>query len=248
MCQCRFCYRRHSMSSFRFVKIILQLAILLTSVSRLNAATILWTFSNGDGTYDVAGSGTPVNFTPGVFNVGNTNGTIASLFNTSSASITYTPRSGTFNIGNAVLSGTFDASTSTYYTVTLTPAAGFAIRVSDFDFGVRSITNGASGYVLRSSIDNYASDILPTVGSITPTTASAWSYKNNTFPAVTATSSSPVTLRLYMFGAIGNNAGTVNTRIDDVSIVATAVAIPEPSYVFAVICLSGLLLANRRRS
>jgi hypothetical protein len=236
------------MSSFCFVKIILQFVILLTFVGRMSAATILWSFSNADGGYDVAGSGTPVNFTPGIFDVGNTNGTIASLFNTSSASITYTPRSGTYNIGNAVLSGTFDATSTTYYTVTLTPAPGFAIRVSDFDFGVRSVTNGASSYALRSSIDDYQTDILPSVGSITPTTASAWAYKNNTFSSVTATSSTPVTLRLYMFGAIGNNAGTVNTRIDDVSIVATAVAIPEPSGVLAVICLGGLLLADRRRS
>ena len=213
----------------------------------MRAATILWTFGNGDGNYDAAGSGTPVNFTPGVFDVGNTNGTIAVLFNTSSASITYTPRSGTYNIGNAVLSGTFDATATTYYTVTLTPAPGFAIRVSDFDFGVRSVTNGASSYTLRSSIDNYQTDILPSVGSITPTTLSAWAYKNNTFSPITATDSTPVTLRLYMFGAIGNNAGTVNTRIDDVSIVATAVAIPEPSCVFTVICLGGFFLANRRR-
>lgn len=238
------------MSSFRFVKIkiILQLAILFTFVGRTNAATILWSFSNGDGNYDVAGSGTPVNFTPGIFDVGNTNGTIASLFSTSSASITYTPRSGTFNIGNAVLTGTFEATTSTYYTVTLTPAPGFAVRVSDFDFGVRSVTNGASSYALRSSIDNYASDILPSVGSITPTTASAWAYKNNSFPAITAADSSPVTLRLYMFGAIGNNAGTVNTRIDDVSIVATAVAIPEPSVVCSLMSLAVVALTLRRRS
>jgi len=170
-----------------------------------------------------ATSGSLVNFSIGSFSVLNTVGTLTTNPNNASASTGYAGASGGFNYDNAAPNGAFNATSSGYYSVTITPNAGFRVVLNDFDFGAMSVTTtGPVSYALRSSIDSFAADI--TSGSFTAN--STWALKNNSFTAVTGALSTAVTLRLYTYGGSGVVSGTSNINIDDV---ALSVTVPEAS-------------------
>ncbi len=168
-------------------------------------------------------AGTPVDFSIGVFSSANKVGSLGSNPNGNSPVSNQTGASGGFHYDNAAPAGAFSIGSSGYYSVTVTPSPGFAVRILDLDFGALSVagTTGPVSYALRSSIDSFATDIT----SGTFTTDSTWALKNNTFTAVTGAGGSPVTLRLYTYGNTTVSSGVANIWLDDVAL--TVAAVPE---------------------
>lgn len=190
----------------------------LTSITSSNivitVAPVLWNFGTTSGSSAVT-SGASANVTISNISQGNNNGT-TSLLDNGSTSSGYTNASGNYNAGAAARTGAINtgASGSAYFEFTLTPAIGYTVTVADFNFGTRSTSTGPQAYSLRSSLDNYATDIV--TGTINNN--SAWNLKLN--PTVNAKSnpSSSITFRLFGYSGTGSpSANTANWRIDDIT-------------------------------
>ncbi|RZL14135.1 MAG: hypothetical protein EOO62_06265, partial [Hymenobacter sp.] len=143
--------------------------------------------------------------------------------------------------GSDTFSGTINL--GEYYTVTLTPQAGFVLSLSSISFTLQRTTTGIRQYAVRSSADNYAAN-LP--ASISPTNANLSVVAGNTFQVIDASTSSiaytgstatlggagytnvsdPITFRFYGFNA---EASGGNFSIDDVKITGTATALNAPT-------------------
>lgn len=225
------------------VRLGLLAALLAASSAVAQTVTLGWNFSDDNAIVD---TGTPINFSLTALSIGNTFGTVTDSVTSVSVSSGYTGASGTFNIGNAVALGAFNAATSAYYELTFTPSAGFAIQLVDFDFGTRSTATGPQVYTLATSADAFGSAV--TTGAIANN--SVWSFKDNTFVSVTGSVDTALTVRLYTSGGAGSPAsGTINSRLDDLSIQVAAVAIPEPSTYAALLGAATLgLVVWRRRA
>ena len=222
---------------------------LLASGSYAATSSLYWNFTDNNGVFD---TGTASDFTIGAFAPGNSKGTLTAQgtpvsanmpFNNSSASSGYTGASGTGNMGNAVKIGAYSSATSSYFSITVTPTAGFQISLDDFDFGARSTGTGATTFALYSSADSFTAAVF--TGSIA--TTGTWALKNNTFTSYTFTTATE--FRLYTFGGAGAPAdGTVNTRVDDVTINFSSTAVPEPhEYGIALAGLLAVVVILRRR-
>lgn len=126
---------------------------------------------------------------------------------------------------------------ASYYTFTLTPAApttltGFSLSAARFDS--QGINDGPTRFTLRSSLNNFTTDL----GGGTLTAA----FTSYSVPFATGTvAAAPVEFRLYGFAA-GSDAGLF--QVDNVTIV------PEPATTTALLAgAAGLsVLAVRRRT
>jgi hypothetical protein len=150
---------------------------------------------------------------------GNNNGATTLITNTS-ASSTYTGASGTYNAGAAARVGALStaASGSAYFQFTITPNVGNAVSITGINFGSRSTSTGPLAYAIRSSIDNYATNI--STGTLTNT--SAWALKLNSVN-ISAAIGTAVTFRIYGYNGTGSNiANTANWRIDDISVLGSS--------------------------
>jgi hypothetical protein len=128
-----------------------------------------------------------------------------------------------------------------YYSVTLTPQAGFVLSFSTITFTLQRTGTGVRQYVVRSSADNYTAN-LP--ASIAPANANLGVVSGTIFqvtdPTITAQPgstvtlggtgytnvSSPITFRFYGFNA---EAASGTFSIDDVKITGTATATNAPT-------------------
>lgn len=150
---------------------------------------------------------------------GNNNG-ITTLITNASASSTYTGTSGTFNAGAAARIGALKTSTSgsAYFQFTITPNSGNAISVTGINFGSRSTSTGPKAFAIRSSMDNYTTNIA--TGTLTNT--SAWALKLNSVN-ISAAIGTAITFRIYGYNGTGSNiANTANWRIDDISVLGSS--------------------------
>jgi hypothetical protein len=174
----------------------------------ITVSPVTWNFTTA-----APSSGTPVaNLTVSNMTVVNSNGSPAMISATSPSS-GYTGASGANNAGASTVNGaSLSVSGSSYFQFTLTPAAGYYVALDELSFGTRSTGTGPTTYALRSSKDNYASNIA--TGSIA--TNSTWSLKTNSFSAVYSATGTAITYRLYGYGGSGAQSGTVVWRIDDV--------------------------------
>lgn len=204
--------------------IVLGVALAMAfGTAETQAQTVIgWNFGVGTANANYS-SGTPNNFTVGSFGIGNPNGTVSSPINTTSASTTsgYSGASGSDNIGNAVYTNALNtaSSSSSYYSVTFTPATGYTLQLTAFNFGMRSTSTGPKSYALYSSVDNYTTAIF--TGSVANN--STWVFETNPSLTLNGNPGSAVTLRLYTYGGSGNaSAGTENNRMDDVAITVAA--------------------------
>lgn len=180
------------------------------------AVIIGWNFSDTNATFD---TGTPANFSVGNISIANSFGTVATPITTVSASSGYTGSSGTGNIGQAVNNAAFSTASSPYFTMTFTPDANFALQITDFDFGMRSTGTGATAFALYSSVDNFGAAIFTGAN----TANSTWTLKDNTPFTLNGLANTAVTLRLYVYGGASNaGSGTINTKLDDISITLSA--------------------------
>jgi hypothetical protein len=191
------------------------------------------------------------NITAGAIAQGNNNGT-TTLLVSGSVSSGYTTASGltasgTFNAGAAAFTGALNPATSTYFTLTLTPAAGFAVNLTGIDFGSRSTSTGAQLISVLTSVDNFT----VAAGSAPIANNSTWVAINPAITPVLGAVDAPLVIRIYgSAGAGAPTAGTANWRIDDLTVNATAVsaAIPEPTtLVFLSIGVIGFVARRRKK-
>ena len=173
-----------------------------------------WNFTDPDGNP----SAVPTNITPSALTAAN-GGTLT--LSSTSASAGYAGVSGGNNAALTARTGTFSATTSTYFEVTLTADPGFAVQIANVTVGTRSTGTGPLTLALYSSANNYTSAL----GTTTVASNSTWTLATlaaSTAPALTLPA---VTLRLYGYDGVGS-AGAGNWRIDDLAINATAVPAP----------------------
>ncbi len=194
--------------------------LILTSFAGLKGwgqTTFTWNFGTSAGVASPS-SGSLANLTVGDVSIGNSLGSVATWLTTTSPSSGYTGSSAQFNAGNAAKTGVLvtGASGSAYFEFTLTPAATYSISLSSISFGTRSTGTAPQAYTLRSSADSYATDIA--TGTIANT--STWALKTNSGLTFSGSSGSAITFRLYGYNGAGSpGSGTINWRIDDLSII-----------------------------
>lgn len=187
------------------------LIILITTV--IQAQTIGWNFTGG-----AAASTTTANIAVTDLTSGNNFGT-TQLINATSASSGYTGVSGGNNAGAAARIGALNtgSSGSAYFEFTLTPSSGYNFTISAISFGTRRTGTGPQAYTIRSSADNYTSDIVQ--GNIVEN--STWVLKSHS--GLTFTSNVATTFRVYGYNGAGSaGMNTANWRIDDISLSVTA--------------------------
>lgn len=148
---------------------------------------------------------------------GNNNGT-TTLITSSSASSGYTGASGGNNAGAAAKAGSLDtnANGSAYFEFTITPNQGYKVELTNISFGNRSTGTGPLAYTLRSSIDNYTTDIF--TGTLLNN--GNWALtSNSTTINVLVDLGQSVTFRIYGYNGTGSpGTNTTNWRIDDLKL------------------------------
>jgi hypothetical protein len=172
-------------------------------------------------------SGSNANVTVGTWTQGNVNGAVT-MIGTASASSGYTGASGTSNFGTAARTGALvtGSSGSAYFEITLTPASGFSITLTEFSIGSRSTGTGPLAYAIRTSTDSYGSD----VATGTLTSSSTWILRSNTGLSASSVSGSPITFRIYGYNGTGSaSINTANWRVDDIRLTVTVnSSVPTP--------------------
>ena len=125
----------------------------------------------------------------------------------------YSNSSGGYNIGAATINGTL-SSNSTYFEFTLTPATNYSSQLYGLQFGSRSTTTGPINYAIKSSLDNYTTNI-----------ASGSLINNSTWapiaPTITSTQSgmgTAITYRIYGYNGTGANSNIAVWRLDDLQV------------------------------
>lgn len=194
------------------------------------AQTIGWNFNANS----ASPSTTTQNISASDLGRNNNNGTTA-LLTTTSASSGYTGASGSYNAGAAARIGALNtaANGSVYFEFTLTPASGYSFNLTGISFGTRSTNTGPQAYTIRSSTDNFTTDIVTGVLS----NDGLWTLKSHT--AIAFNASSAITFRIYGYYGTGSpGAGTANWRIDDLILTVNA-SVPTN-----ISSLSALSLSN----
>lgn len=172
-----------------------------------------WNFGVGSGSL-APSSGTPAtNLTVSNFVIGNAFGSITANTNVAPLSSGYTGASGNYYYGHAARTGAFFAGSSAYYQVTLTPAGGNSVVINSISFGSRSAATGPSTYAIRSSANNYGSNIA--TGSV----SASWALKTNNGLNLSSSNNAAIVIRIYGYGGSGTfTGGSINWEIDDVII------------------------------
>lgn len=191
----------------------------------------------------------PLTVAFGAFSRGNNQGSEV-LNNSTSASSGYsfnlngvsTSASGSFNFGaDTRVVTTLDTATSTYFAVTVTPDPGTIFELTAIEFGTRSTLNGPKAWTLRSSLDNYATDLV-TPGTLNNN--SAWVSVSSTL-TTPLIGSAATELRIYGYNVDGPQSFVSNTwRLDDVQLQV----VPEPGIAGLAAAACGLGLAVRFRA
>lgn len=172
-----------------------------------------WNFGVGSASL-APSSGTPAtNLTVSNFVIGNAFGSITANTNVAPLSSGYTGASGNYYYGHAARTGAFFAGSSAYYQVTLTPAGGNSVVINSISFGSRSAATGPSTYAIRSSANNYGSNIA--TGSV----SASWALKTNNGLNLSSSNNAAIVIRIYGYGGSGTfTGGSINWEIDDVII------------------------------
>jgi hypothetical protein len=147
---------------------------------------------------------------------GNNNG-ITTLLSSTSASSGYTGASGGNNAGAAARTGALSTAVngSAYFEFSLTPASYLAATVTDITFGSRSTSTGPQAFSIRSSIDNYATDLA--TGSLSNN--STWTFEEVSLASQPLGLGTAVTYRIYGHSGTGSaSLNTANWRIDDLKL------------------------------
>lgn len=180
----------------------------------ISQSPVTWNFGTSTGLASPS-SGTPyANLTVSNILQGNSNGA-TTMLTSSTASSGYTGASGNFNAGVAARVGAINtaANGSAYFEFSLTPDPGYYVTLNGISFGSRSTGTGPAAFSVRSSNDNYASNL----GTGTLSTGSSWALLSPSFSSASSTAGNVITFRIYGHSGSGSpSAGTANWKIDDV--------------------------------
>ncbi|TVT43682.1 T9SS type A sorting domain-containing protein [Hymenobacter setariae] len=142
--------------------------------------------------------------------------------------------------GSDTFTGAVDA--GKYYTVALTPQAGFVLSISNITFTLQRTSTGVRQYAVRSSADNYTTNLPASISSANTTLSVVASNVFQVTDAATTAQtgstitlggtgytnvSSPITFRFYGFNAEAASSGSFS--IDDVKISGVATATNAPT-------------------
>lgn len=200
----------------------------LTALAPTASATTqgVVTIANWDFT-TASPSTTIANTTVSALSQGNNNGTTA-LINGTSASSGYSGASGGNNASAAARTGALNTSAngSAYFEFTIAPIGAYDVVINNLSFGSRETGTGPANYALRSSLDNYASDIF--TGSLSA--SSTWILRaNGSALNISITAGQSRTFRIYGYNGVGSpGANTSNWRIDDLKIEGNVTANTSP--------------------
>lgn len=180
-------------------------------------ATIVW-----DMTTSSPSSINAADVSGGAISQFSNNGT-TTLIQSSSASTGYSGASGGNNASASPRGGTLNPTTSTAFEFTLTPANGVTLTFTDLLFGNRATGSGPVAWSLRSSQDNYGTDLA----TATFTNNSTWTLQDAA--AFSLTSTTPVTFRLFGYNGTGSVSAT-NWKVDDLQFVYSTSAVAITLY------------------
>lgn len=213
--------------------------ILLLLLTPKTYSQIVWTFSNGVAvpSYNSYAPGLTAGAMTSNNNTLPKSGVPPVTLTTTSASSGYFNNSGTYNLGAAADTGTLRPDSSAYFEFTLTPASALSgIIIASIRFGMRSTSTGPTNISIRTSNDNYFTDfILDTINVPAPGGTAAWTTKN--YLALSVTVTAPLTVRIYGYGSTstGLQKGTINWRIDDVTINNTVLPVTLGNFTASIV-------------
>ena len=199
-------------------KILLSLGLILLGFTGLGQ-NVSWNFATAS-----PSSNTATNVTASDVTQGNNNGT-TQLITNAVPSAGYAGASGTNNAGAAARTGALNtgASGSAYFEFTITPNPTVVATLTNINFGTRSTPSGPQAYTLRSSLDNYASDVM--TGTIPNN--STWTLQSPPPFNISSAVSTSITFRIYGYNGSGAVAqSTANWRIDDLILTVNAGPLP----------------------
>jgi hypothetical protein len=205
--------------SINNMKLFAKLTLMMISVcSYLHVgAQITYNF-----TAATASSGLPANVTntTGVTQV-NSNATLTMLGALAPVSNNVGATGGNY-AGTIAKTVAFSTTATSYFQIVLTPAAGYAVTISNLNWGNFSTsTSGPTTISVRTSIDNYATSIGS--GTLPVTQNAIWAPVDLplTNTPITTLPGVAITIRIYGYGGTGTPPATANWRIDDLKITAT---------------------------
>lgn len=185
-------------------------------------------------------SGSDPNVTAG--SVSRVNGGTSAPEDTTSVS-DYSGASGNYNFeAHAVAGTTVNTDTSTCFSLTLIPSAGYSITLNSLSFGSRSTATGPTSIAIYSSIDSFAASI----GSEFVSANGIWSAPSGISLSGTGAADTAVELRIYGYGQSSVSGSAVNWRIDDISFTVTLNSVPEPAAWGAISGIGLLMLCSIR--
>ena len=213
-----------------------------TSVTRSTtvrgAVGVYWDFTSAS----PATNAVPQDWTLGPVTQGNNNGGAVALITTSSASSGYTGVSGTSNAGVAAQTGAFNPTNSAYFEIPIVVPDGDTNTLTDYGvrqvvFGSRSTGTGPVNYTIRSSADNYQSDLA--IGSVLANTN--WAACSNANIGLILTKGTN-NIRIYGYGSssASQSGGTANWRIDDLVVTLGSIVNTNPTLSFLPGNIGGL--------
>jgi hypothetical protein len=203
--------------------------IVLLSTTVMSQAQITYSFTSNA----VTATGAPTGITAG--NISAVNPTATAFASPTTPSSGYLGATGGGNGYVLAVTTAFNTGTSTYFQFVLTPSAGNAIKITAINWGNLAIaTSGPSNLSVRTSVDNYATNIAT---ATTTQSATVWQLISPTVTPVIGNIGGAVTVRIYGHGGTGTTpgAGSFNWKIDDVKITAqpqtTASALGTLNYI-----------------
>lgn len=204
-------------------KFLLLSAVLILSIASTKGQYNLgWDFGDTEGENLYPSVNSSTNSTGSVVDRNNYDGP-STFISTTAPSSGYTGASGLYNVQiRAELDAAVNNSTTSYIFLTITPNMGYSISINAIRFGSRSTPTGPQAYSIRSSLDNYASDIV--TGTLANN--STWSLQEHTGLSISA--SAAITFRIYGYGGTGSlpPINTATWRVDDIFFSITSGLLP----------------------
>ena len=188
---------------------------------------VYWNFDTATPTSGTGGDYAAWSF-PGITQ-NNNNGT-TTLLTTTSASSGYTNlfnvvASGTTNAGAAARTGALNtnAGGSAFFEIQVVVPSNTFTSITNVSFGSRSTSTGPAAFAIRSSTNNFATDVVTNALA----TNSSWAMYSA--PVDIALTNGTNTLRIYGFNGTGSaSTGQANWRIDDLTLALAAGEGPLP--------------------
>ena len=209
---------------------------LFSSTAVRGAVGVYWDFT----TASPATNAVPQDWTLGPVTQGNIFGSVVML-SSSSVSSVYTGASGGTNVQIAAQVGALSLSNSAYFEIPIVVPDTDTNTLTDYGiqkivFGSRATSTGPQKYTIRTSQDNYASDIAS--GSLGNN--STWAaYSNNNLGLILSRGTN--TIRIYGSDGAGNaSSSSANWRIDDLVMTLGSVINTNPTLSFLPGNIGGL--------